>query len=278
MLRLDLRKISFLNFCMILSIGAFALIERSSEAVVATNGQYLNTDHTPSAVCQIKFENVNGSDPLKAKAECTGTLIRPNRILTAAHCIPNFTNYRAMILCDQGKEMLGINTYVANPAYHLGTVDDHDVAIIDLDKRAKKSTPIALAQSEAQIQSALAGPSPCVLYGYGRDDESQDDQSWGTLRAASFDYVPNQTFSTKFGLTASPNDLYSWPNHAAPGDSGGPTICTLADGSLLEIAVTVLEGHALGGTEKNVPYSTHEQTAYDIDWINKTADLVKLPN
>jgi hypothetical protein len=67
--------------------------------------------------------------------------------------------------------------------------------------------------------------------------------------------------------------------HAAPGDSGGPIICTQPNGNLLQIATTMERGHLLGSKGSpyyHFTYSRHEMTSFNADWINKTADLPAL--
>ena len=46
----------------------------------------------------------------------------------------------------------------------------------------------------------------------------------------------------------------------------------------VQIATTMQEAHLLAGPKKDVPYSIHEQTSNNSEWIGKTADLSSLPN
>jgi hypothetical protein len=282
----------FTSFSFVLLAVLFGLWLNATPANAVVAPHDLDSKTAPSSICYI--EMWDGSTDAQApdgdialappSSACSGTLISNNRVLTAAHCIPAVRNsQRDLVTCGNGIDS-SIKGYASNPAYEneQASADLHDVAVLDLESPQKPGAkhfiaPLALASTQAQINTILSQPANCNLWGYGRNDDSTTDNSWGTLRGANIDYLAPSVLEADTGWIDSPQDIYVGPEiHAAPGDSGGPIICQAADGSLVQIATTMIEGHTTVGPIPS--YSVHEMTYFNIDWINAQIALDHLPN
>ena len=94
---------------------------------------------------------------------CSGTLISPTVVLTAAHCNDDGARTRVTFdsaYVDGDKTYAG--TFQSDPAYPGTTSDYHDIAVIVLDQAVKGITPARLprpARSRACPRTSSSPPS-----------------------------------------------------------------------------------------------------------------------
>jgi Trypsin len=268
-------------------------------AVVADH--YLSTKDSPKSVCYIQYYKSTGEN--LPDSGCTGTLIRNNRILTAAHCTDAFkAKEKSTAVASCGGRTFNVDGFEANPEYNASSDESthiHDVSILDVSGKnipGSKNfiTPMVLADTTAKMNQALSDPTQCAIYGYGQTSDTSPNatlggkRNWGELKIATIEYIDDTPGVPTKGWKDSQTKIYSGPNvHAGHGDSGGPILCKLADGSYTQVSVTTLEEPVtLASTDPKTKkthttdeeFSVHEAIPYNFSWIQQTADLPTLSN
>ena len=115
---------------------------------------------------------------------CTGSLIAPNIVLTAGHCIEAGTSYRVIDPTTQPPKLITAQKAVTHPQFNMQSMLAHrataDVALLQLEAPPKAKTPAALGIPDIPI--AVGGRF--TIAGIGVTVRG-DGRSGGTIRVAS---------------------------------------------------------------------------------------------
>jgi secreted trypsin-like serine protease len=187
----------------------------------------LPTDIVANSTVALKYIEGNDAYPM-----CTGTLISPNLVLTAAHCLrgQNFTQIRIGFSLDvktqlDAETMYEISNVVIHPLYGINRLND--VALIALTKAAPAPyKPVAIVSEKY----ALTVGMPMLLAGYGvtNDLTGQDTEA---LRKVT---VPMAKILDEEKIVVTDQTKASG---ACNGDSGGPAYLE-KDGVLFVYGIT----------------------------------------
>jgi secreted trypsin-like serine protease len=162
-----------------------------------------------------------GNGPVQ---DCSGSLVAPTVLVTAAHCTGELVSDRVWVSFDAhyvaGSSTLFPGTIVADPQWGLVKGDSHDLAVVVLDRPVRNVTPYALPAANAL--ESLGSTSTLTNVGYGYAD-----------RSFVFDGYRRWSVSSFTNLTATELKLSDKPGGVCFGDSGGPRL--LGD---VEVAVT----------------------------------------
>ncbi len=206
---------------------------------------------------------------------CSGTVVAPTLILTAAHCVESLTTgvpYPAASFqittglananAAQGGWSSGVSHVYVNPNFHIGS-ESGDAALLQL------STPtgapvvaLATAAQAAQLGTGTTG----ILAGWGKTSAT-DTGALNLLRDAQQTVLDLSACSAAWGQAFDPTTQLCALNSAqtagaCQGDSGGALLAN-AGGTTVELGVTIFVAQGCTTTTPTVYTSA---TAID-GWV-----------
>ena len=171
----------------------------STPGTAILNGAECSPDR--SSVVLLNLRTASGS----AAGACTGTVVAPRIVLTAAHCLDQEVAL-ARVWLGSGSEIVA-ESFVFFPNYQFNTPGTFDVGVVVLNEDLPR-TPIPVLLSRDGKVGETA-----ILAGWGRDQNN----ATATLRAGSttLSAVSGELLQTIFAPPSS---------SVCSGDSGGPIL------------------------------------------------------
>ncbi len=198
---------------------------------------------------------------------CSGSLIAPNIVLTAGHCIAPDTSYRVLDYTTQPPRLLTAQKAMAHPQFNLKTMLAHrataDVALLLLPSAVPSKVPALLGTPRIPVvpgaRFTVAGVGVTVSGG---------DDGVGTIRSASL-VATGQPSGFQIRLVDPATNNIRSGLGACTGDSGAPAFED-QDGRAVIVGVVswstgAKNSDGCGGLTGVTPLTVYR------DWILQTA-------
>ena len=222
-------------------IAAAVLTLASTQAHAITWGQADDGKH-PEVGALVDYDSKG-----TAYAFCSGTLISPTVMLTAAHCNPGVPTVKVTFEDKvQNAAVMYVGNYFADPDYGKSQSDPHDIAVVVFAQPIPGLTPARLPTAglfDTLKSNGLLNGAHFTASGYGGQERSFDGKGKPVINYEDTREWAVSDFSALNGawLRLSQNNA-TGNGGTCFGDSGGPNFYGSGTGETNMVAGTTITG------------------------------------
>lgn len=272
---------------LVLACAAVAALSLPAAAAAEPSAQASIVGGHPGSIAEFPFLSFIEAREGEHGFACTGSVVAPRVVLTAAHCADDLDHggltpardYALATGVTGPREAKPENVFRVTeahvfPGFDPGTLHG-DAAILILDR---PTTAPVLAMAGPEDSALYAGGAIVQLAGWGLTASHAKEEP-EVLRTTSMVVQSPSTCQAKTHGYFSPFspaaqmctlDLPNKKSGGCFGDSGGPTIAQRADGTLVELGIISTGGEACSTKRPNVMTRTDFVSTWVSEWIAAT--------
>ena len=166
------KRMKMIQICRLAAPLMVLLVSNAAQAI--TNGSFDGNKH-PAVGALVDYDS-RGT----AYIFCTGTLISPTVMLTAAHCNPGVSTVKVTFEATvQNAAVMYTGRYIAHANYRAAQSDPHDIAVIVFDRAITGITPAKPPTAglfDTLKANGMLNGTQYTAVGYGGQERSFDGQ------------------------------------------------------------------------------------------------------
>lgn len=207
---------------------------------------------------------------------CSGSLIHPGYVLTAAHCIIGKAHNYKIYVGNGGEWMRKKNPKPPKDAklFRVKKISKHkkfnpkkivngyDIAVMELEDDIENVKTVKLLSKKWKIKRLIRPGIPMTIVGFGLSSYDKKERKFGVK------HYGHTRVGGKSGKILYASSIF----HSRPyfGDSGGPALVKLKSGKLIQIGVaSFVRIFNLFGFENIHPYSGWNMPHQYLCWMQK---------